>query len=304
MLSSGREAVQLAGIRFLRKMTLGLRQLPGGVIAGDVVRKMLGRRQRIVEVDDFDGDLRMSLDLGEHMQSQIFWHGSYSRNIIFLLERVLKPGLNMIDAGANVGEISLIAAKRVAPDGRVFAFEPVARFADQLEAHVAANKLTNLHLFREGLSDEAGEAEIYLAPERFRDGTQHDGLGTLFRTEVRSAVEATIPITTLDLFVERQGLRKIDLIKLDIEGSELPALKGGASVLREHRPALIIEVAEITCRAAGYEMDDLVGFAGDLGYAIHVIGRRGRLAPLERTGLTPFQNILCVHESRSDLLGS
>jgi FkbM family methyltransferase len=299
---SRRDAVQLAGIRLLRRLTLGLRQVPGGVIAGDLVRKMMGQRHRVVDVGDFDGDLRLSLDLGEHMQSQIFWHGSYSRNIIFLLKRLLKPGFNVIDAGANIGELSLIAAKAVAPGGKVFAFEPVERFADRLEAHIAANRLTNLHLVREGLSDEAGNAEIYLPPERFRDGTKHDGLGTLFRTDVRSAVEATVPITTLDLFVHEQGLAKLDVVKLDVEGSELPALKGAVSVLRDHRPALIIEVAEITCRAAGYEVDELIGFVRQFGYAVYTIGRRGRLSPLEKVGLTPFQNVLCVHESRRDSL--
>ena len=286
----------------LRRITLGLRWLPGGVLVGDAVRRYFGRRERFERIEDFDGDLRLCLNLGEHMQGQIFWHGSYSRNIIFLLDKLLKPGMIVIDGGANIGEISLVAAKRVGPSGRVFAFEPIGRFADQLQSNVALNALTNLRLLREGLSDEAGEAGIYLPAGRFGDGTRHDGLGTLFRTDLRSSLEAHIPLTTLDRFVEGEGLGKVDLIKLDVDGSELNALKGGMSVLRAHKPALIVEVAELTCRAAGYEAKDIVALLRDLDYSIYVIGRRGSLAPLERIGLAEFQNLCCLQNSSLEFL--
>ena len=284
-------------MRVLRRLTLGLRRVPGGVILGDAVRRTFGHQDRIVEIDDFDGDLRLSLNLGEHMQGQIFWHGTYSRNIIFLLDRLLKPGMTLIDAGANIGEISLVAAKRVGAAGQVFAFEPIERFAGQLERSIAANGLTNLILRREGLADVAGEATIYVPAGRFGDGTKHDGLGTLFRMEDRSSAEATISITTLDAFIESEGIAKVDMIKLDVEGSELNALKGGSQVLRTHKPMLIVEVAQITCRAAGYEMEDLVSFLRGFGYSMHRIGRRGSLAPIEQVGLSEFQNLFCVQEA-------
>ena len=100
-----------------------------------------------------------------------------------------------------------------------------------------------------------------------------------------------ISITTLDAFLSDKGIEKVDLVKLDIEGSELNALKGGIDMLKRHKPALIVEVGEDTCHAAGYEMDDLVSFVRNLGYSAYKIGRRGRLDPLERTGLAKFQNL-------------
>ena len=281
-------------LHVLRKVTLALREVPGGVLAGDLIRKAFGHGQRMVEVRDFDGDLRMKLNLGEHMQSQIFWHGSYSRNILFLLRKVLKPGMTVIDAGANIGEISLVAAKRVGPVGKVVAFEPVDRFADELEANATANQLWNIVVRRAALSDIPGEATIYVSPGAYSDGTMHEGLGTLFPTKVRSAAEGRIPVMTLDGFVREEAMARIDLIKLDIEGSELNALKGGVDVMREFKPALIIEVGEDTCRSAGYEMLELFSFVQDLGYSISRIGRRGRLDPIDRTGLVKFQNLFCA----------
>lgn len=278
-------------LNIIRKLTKILRGWPGGVLLCEPLRKAYGRKRKIARVDDFQGDLTMFLDLGEHMQSQIFWYGSYSRDLLPVVHRVLAPGMVFIDGGANIGEISVAAAKAVGSSGKVFAFEPVHRFAKHLRDHVAANRFQNLEVSECGLSFEPGEAEIFISDAPYRDGTHNDGLGSLFRRGDALGMTNTIPITTLDAFMAEKGVDRVDLLKLDIEGSELNALKGGMEMLQRHQPALIVEVGEDTCRAAGYSMNELVSFVQGLGYSAYRIGRRGRLDPLERTGLAKFQNL-------------
>jgi len=275
----------------LRRITTTLRRVPGGVLVGEKIRKRFGRTARKLTVNDFDGDLTMHLDLGEHMQSQIFWHGSYSRNILYLLRKILRPGMTFVDGGANVGEISLVAAKRVGPSGRVLAFEPVDAFADQLQRHRDDNRLDNIEILRMGLSDQPGTAPLYLAESAYADGTHHDGLGTLFLSDVRSRQAATIPLVTLDAMLDGAPP---DLMKLDIEGAELAALHGARDLLSRGAPDLIIEIGRDTCRAAGYDMEDILAFLEPYGYVFHRIGRKGALRAITAADLGRFQNVYCA----------
>ena len=101
----------------LRALTTRLRNIPGAVMAMEPLRKRLVRLNRRIVVNDFDGDLKFEADLGGHMGSQIFWYGSYSRHVLRILDLILQPGMTVLDVGANAGEISVFAAKRVGEDG-------------------------------------------------------------------------------------------------------------------------------------------------------------------------------------------
>ena len=284
---------------YLRKATVTLRRIPGGVLIGEFVRKSVAHRgEQRVDISDFDGDLRISLDLSEHMQSQIYWHGSYSRNIIYLLKRIARPGMTVIDAGANVGEITLIAAKQVGPTGRVIAFEPMPAFADRLENNVALNGFQNVTVMRLGLSDAPGEAPIFVSSSSYADGTHHDGLATLFPSGGRTTSAATIPLARLDDLLSAGQTGRVDIIKMDIEGGELSALRGARSLLLRDGPSIILEVGRETCRAAGYEMEDILRLLDEFGYTYSRIGRKGRLEPISADGLGKFQNIFCVRGDR------
>lgn len=284
----------VSALYILRRLTNFLRTIPGGVLIGELVRTSMGTNRKTVRVDDFDGDLIMYLDLSEHMQGQIFWHGSYSIEIIALLKRVLPRGGTVIDCGANVGEISLLAAKLVGPAGQVYSFEPIGPIADQLDRHGQENNFGNIEILRVGVARESGASPIYMAAERFVDGSHHDGLGTMFPTETRSALVGEIPLVSIDDFARSRNLQRLDLIKIDIEGGELSALQGAKHVLATLKPALIVEVSAQTCEAAGYKMQDVYRFLEENGYTIYCIRRKGALKPIDVDDLSDFQNLYCI----------
>lgn len=87
---------------------------------------------------------------------------------------------------------------------------------------------------------------------------------------------------------------RIDVIKIDIEGSELPCLLGGLRTLERFKPKLIIEVQDSTARMAGYESRDILDFLSPLGYSFFSIGNGGRLLRIGPDGLASFQNVLCI----------
>lgn len=275
------------------------RSLRGYILVADFVRRRFTDSGIVVNIDDFDGDLKLRLSLAESMQSQIFWFGYYSRDVCAVMKRLVRKGMVVVDAGANIGEITMVASKLVGADGHVYSFEPMTGIASQLEENLRANGISNTSVLRVGLSSDAGRLPIYLADGAFRDGSIHDGLGTLYATPERSRKVEEIRLTTLDLFARDAGLCRLDLLKLDVEGAELPALSGARETLTRFKPHLIIEVQDETSASAGYRAADILEFLEPFGYRFDTIGRMGRLHPLNAKSLRDFQNVLCTPVGRA-----
>lgn len=286
-------------LRAMRRITIKLKHIPGAIIIINSLRQFFAKRKDCVTVTDYDGDLTVTLCLNEHMQSQIFWYGYYSRDIVLLLDKILQPGMVMVDVGANIGEITMAAAHRVGPGGRVFAFEPMSSLYARLREHIEANRLGQVTVVKCGLSDQVGSAQLFSASETFHDGTEHQGLGTLYSSTARATPTETIEIDTLDKFIGGRDLAQVDLIKIDVEGAELPVLKGAGNVLARFRPYLVIEIQHETSEQAGYKASDILEFLEPLGYRFYTIGRKAKLTALSAETLRPFQNVLCAPSERS-----
>jgi FkbM family methyltransferase len=267
--------------------------MPGAVLALEPLRKWYCRFPRQMVVADFDGTL-LEVRLDEHMGSQIFWYGSYSREVLLVLDRILRPGMLMVDVGANIGEVGLFAAKRVGPQGRVICFEVLRELADVLRQNAARNGLGMVEVVEAAVADRVGSTPVFTPAGRFTDGTLHAGLATIYDQEGRSSPSGTVPLTTLDHFLLSRGIDTVHVIKVDVEGAELPVLRGAQETLHRARPWLLLEVQRDTCAAAGYDQSDILSFLEQYGYRFARIGRRGRLAPLNIPTLGDFQNVLCI----------
>jgi len=278
----------------LRKITKRLRGLPGAVIFLEKIRKHYIGEEITAKISDFDNDIIITLSLSEHMSSQIFWYGSYSRDILYILDKIIKPGMVFLDIGANIGEISLFAAKRVGSKGKVISFEPFKQLSRVLKKNLEINNFTQGTVIEKGLLDEMCVLPVFNSKKPFSDGTQHDGLISIYKSHVRNQEVDQIEVTTLDRFVDTNNLEQVDIIKIDIEGSELAALRGGLVTLRRFKPVLIIEVQEETSLAAGYKQGDILEILEPIGYRFERIGRKGKRIPISKDKLKSFQNIVCL----------
>ncbi len=140
----------------------------------------------------------------------------------------IRPGDNVIDCGANVGLFSAIAA---AHGGEVHAFEPLPECFALLE-DTARLFNGNIRAWPLALSDAPGSIRMSF-PE---DGANTGGSFVLNAGSLSVEVEAT----TIDRFVETNGLKRVDFIKADIEGAERFMLQGATKTLRDHAPKLSI----------------------------------------------------------------
>ena len=142
------------------------------------------------------------------------------------------------DVGANIGFYSLIAS-RLVDDGEVVAFEPLPANQEAIRRNLALNEIANVRLVPIALSDAEGEAEleIHASPTWAKLDTSGD---TAFKRDGEVSERVRVEVSTLD--AQLDGYAPPDLVKMDIEGAEVAALRGASRLLGEHRPTLICEL--------------------------------------------------------------
>ncbi|MGB8332404.1 MAG: FkbM family methyltransferase [Polyangiales bacterium] len=149
---------------------------------------------------------------------------------------VLRSGDRYIDAGANIGQLALAASKRVGPDGEVIAIEAHPEIYRYLEGNSELNRSTNLTTLHYALG--AGTGEVALTTRRSDDQNFISDEGTV-----------AVPMRALDELVQ---VRPTRLLKLDVEGYELPVLQGAAETLR-HTQIVYCELSTGNCHRFGYQ---------------------------------------------------
>jgi FkbM family methyltransferase len=219
--------------------------------------------------------LRMQLDLGTYPDCCMA-AGLYELDTYRQIRRHLRPGGWFVDCGANIGYFTMLAARWVGPAGRVDAFEPDPLNLERLRAHLADNALAEVvRVHASAVGERACELDLY-HPMGARG---NHGMASAYATLVPEARKFQVSCARLDQRLE--GVP--DLIKIDVEGAELPAITGMAGLLRSPRPPrLIIELNPVSSAAAGYKPSDLVRQILEIqpGYSICWIG--WRLHPLSR----------------------
>lgn len=280
-------------LRLARSLARRVHGLTGRQIHAEWLRRFSARRfDHDLLVDDFDEGLRFWCCLNEHIGSNVFWRGSYSGSQLELLKQLLEPDMVFLDVGANQGEFTIVAASRLTR-GRVIALEPVSSLLGRLRRNVEANGFDNVSALPLGLGERPARLPIYTSDEAFSDGTDHSGLPTLHPDAQRGRLLETIEIVRLDDLVEELALDRLDVAKLDVEGAELSALRGGAATIQRFRPWLLLEVDDRNCRRAGHSAEELLQAVEALGYSILGFDRMGAVVPLDRARLGEFQNVVC-----------
>ena len=169
-----------------------------------------------------------------------------------IAKQLVRPGDVVVDAGANIGYVTLMLARWVGPAGCVHSFEPVPDTSDLLSHNVRALELSNVIVHACGLSDH--ECDAIMEIPLFDEG----GGENLYESRIVPAGETQpalrhVPVHTipLDSVFDGATMRWPAFVKIDVEGHEAQVLDGMRTILREAKPALLIELsgpAEVRAR--------------------------------------------------------
>jgi len=191
---------------------------------------------------------------------------TYEPHVSRQARALLRPGMRVIDLGANIGYYTLLAAARVGPAGGVAAFEPDPTNAALLARSVAANGFTNVTLFPCAAAGASAAVDLLLDDSNGR----MVGPGTPGARRVQA-------VALDDLL--GPGYR-VDLIKMDIEGAEGLALAGMQMIIAANRPTIICEFSPPALRAVSkLAPEEYLARLRAPGYAVYVIDRAGGVGP-------------------------
>jgi FkbM family methyltransferase len=202
--------------------------------------------------------------------------GQFENAEIRFVQRLLEPGMTVLDAGAHHGLYTLLASVRVGPKGRVFAFEPSPRERERLRRHIRLNKCSNVRIEQFALGTTFGKSDFFLV----------EGIGDYCNSLRRPAVKAEtktiqVEVTSLDGFLSREPALDVDFMKVDTEGAELDVLKGAVHFLQAvPRAVILIEVAEIRTAPWGYSAREIIRFLSSFDYDWFEIQPTGTLTRL------------------------
>jgi FkbM family methyltransferase len=227
------------------------------------------------------------LDLTEFIDKALHDQGCFEPTTTAVLARLARPGMTVLDIGANIGAHTLHLALRVGPNGRVFAFEPMSEAFCKLRRNAELNPtVSNLTLNHMALGTENGTLQA-----DFNHSWPVDG-------NYREVQPESVPVRRLDDYLTEQGVARVGLIKLDVDGFEHKILRGAARTLRDHRPVLVMELCNYTLERVG---DTVAAMLSDLAAADYCFYFEHTLQPASKEALLAAIptgssiNIIAVH---------
>lgn len=203
---------------------------------------------------------------------------------LYYLERSLLPGSVFVDAGANTGIYTVLSAKLVGDSGVVLSFEPGEESYQNLDRNVKLNSLANVKLFKSALSNTEGTARFYHidnAPNSYSLGG--DGSENTSYEEVATS--------TIDSVLMREGIERVDFIKMDVEGAEEYVLQGAKLLFSKMQPKVLFEINDKAIDRFNLSDSGAWNFLKILGYEFFIVKDTGEL---ESVAAPQEGNILAI----------
>jgi FkbM family methyltransferase len=201
---------------------------------------------------------------------------AYEPEVFAYLKRRVRPGSVVLEIGAHVGVFTVLLARWASPSGKVFAFEPTPQTRAALVDHLVLNGVANqVTIVPMAVSDANGTAVLYTqsnSPENTLSTSHH---------RIPCAKSVEIGVTTVDAFCQAERIVPT-LIKIDIEGFEIHALRGARETLTRHRPHVVVELHPVNWPEIGVDADQFDQVLTGLRY--RVLRLDGQADPLAEYG--------------------
>jgi FkbM family methyltransferase len=207
------------------------------------------------------------VDLSEGIDLSLFLFGNFQSHVLKVVHDDLPSDAVILDIGANIGSMALQFA-RLAPEGRVYAFEPTHYAAEKFQRNLALNTELSkrIEFIQAFVSDQSSTHHNLVGyaswkVDKARPGAHPTHGGTIQPAEA-------VPSITVDDFCEEKQLHRVDLIKIDTDGHEFQVLQGARRTLAKHGPRVVFEVGLYLLHERGMTFEQYLRYFSALGYVL------------------------------------
>jgi FkbM family methyltransferase len=225
-------------------------------------RHAIGRSDKVITTKD---GITYELDLAEGIDLAIYLFGGFEPATRAALAKCVKPGMIVLDIGANIGAHTLNLAKFVGANGRVYGFEPTDFAYAKLKNNLSLNpdlakRIVVLQCFlTDSNSSDLPEGIWSSWPLVAGDDLHPDHLGAK-----KSTIGARA--RTLDSVLLDNGNPAVDVVKMDVDGAECDVLSGATRMMSVNRPVFVMEWAPYSLQERGRSFEEMMSFFLPLGY--------------------------------------
>jgi len=211
-----------------------------------VLKNILGRK--FLKVIDRIYDLAFNIEIHDAMGRKIYKRGSlHPEHTSFLSSLPFQAGDVILDIGANIGWYSMVLRNSIKQNITIFAFEPEPKNFDLLTKNIECNNMTGIHAVNKAVAEQSGRATLFLY------SSKNSGRHSLLNVNPQTKMSIEVETVNIEDFLEKNKIDfdRIKLIKIDIEGYEVLALKGATTLLSkvpymflEYSPSLMIKAGQ------------------------------------------------------------
>lgn len=216
----------------------------------------------IVQMNDL---MSQPLFFGLHMDEVLCLKSFFPKNAV------------VIDVGANIGRWSLLSAK-LFQTKKIYSFEPFLETYHRLRKNISLNSSLNIETFNLALNNKSELVTMATASEK------NSGMNFISNTKSNSINQ--VESVTLDFFIQSHDIKKIDLMKIDVEGFEMNVLKGAQQMIQQHHPVIICEINDTLLAKNKTSPKNVFDFLVDHKYQIKKLPNMETVSILQ-----PLENI-------------
>ncbi len=238
------------------------KKTPGALWVYNLLFRLLWPHKSVIEIQGSkmyinvrNENLTISKTLQDYASKKI--HEPATTN---LFKKILKKGDIVVDLGANIGYFTLLAARLVGEKGKVYAFEPEPVNFKFLKKNIELNNYSQAEAYQMAVAEKSGKTRLYICNYDSGHHTinQFNGIKDYSRGREVEKKWIEVETTSLDKFLEGRE-KRVDLIKMDIEGAEPLALSGMDKTLRENKNLkMIIEFFPLLIRKMGCSPEEFI----------------------------------------------
>jgi len=206
--------------------------------------------------------ITMELDGRDMVTQTILTEGIWEPKVTEWVNSNVKPGDVFVDVGAHVGYYSLLAAKLVGESGKVVAVEPNPPTITRLERDIALNPFKNIVVQKVACTDKETTLKFFQAP------IENTGESSVDKTHAKEGNEISVPGVPLDKIIQDLGIKRVDMVKIDVEGAEMMVLGGMTNIITTYHPKFSIELKDDLLKNMGSSLADAKALFLRNGYTI------------------------------------